>query len=66
MDISGDGTGALVHQLYEAVQNAPAVKGMQAVMQPDRRIGSILPRWWTGEEASRRSWLAAGPRRHRY
>jgi hypothetical protein len=27
MDISGDGMGALVHQLYEAVQSAPAVKG---------------------------------------
>ena len=33
MDINGDGMGALVHQLHEAVQNAPAVKGMQAVMQ---------------------------------
>ena len=37
MDISGDGMGALVHQLHEAVQNAPAVKGMQAVTQ------------WTGQ-----------------
>ena len=37
MDISGDGMGALVHQLHEAVQSAPAVKGMQAVTQ------------WTGQ-----------------
>jgi hypothetical protein len=27
MDISDDGMGALVHQPYEAVQSAPAVKG---------------------------------------
>jgi hypothetical protein len=31
------------------VQSAPAVKGMQAVMQPDRPIGSGLPRRWTGQ-----------------
>jgi hypothetical protein len=52
MDISGDGVGAQVHQLYEAVQSAPAVKGIQAVMQLDRPIGSVLPRWWTGQKAS--------------
>jgi hypothetical protein len=52
MDISGDGMGALVHQLYEAVQSAPAVKGMPALMQLDRPIGSVLPRWWTGQKAS--------------
>jgi hypothetical protein len=28
MDINGDGMGALVNQLHEAVQSAPAVKGM--------------------------------------
>ena len=42
MDINGDGVGALVHQLHEAVQSAPAVKGMQAVMQLDRPTGSVL------------------------
>jgi hypothetical protein len=52
MDISGDRMGALVHQLHEAVQRAPAVKGMQAVMQLDRPIGSVLPRWWTVQNAS--------------
>jgi hypothetical protein len=52
MDISGDGMGALVHQLYEAVQSARAGKGMQAVMQLDRPIGAVLPRWWTGQKAS--------------
>jgi hypothetical protein len=50
MDISGD--GALVHQLYEAVQGARAVKGMQAVMALDRPIGSVLPRRWTGQKTS--------------
>jgi hypothetical protein len=44
MDISGDGVGALVHQLHETVQSAPAVKGMQAIMRLDRPIGSVLPR----------------------
>jgi hypothetical protein len=52
MDTSGDGMGALVHQLYEAVQNAPAVKGTHAVMQLGRPIGSVLPRWSTGQKAS--------------
>jgi len=41
-------TCALVHQLYEAVQSAPAVKGMQALMQLDRPIGSVPPRWLGG------------------
>jgi hypothetical protein len=44
MDISGDGMGALLHQLHEAVQSAPAVKGMQAVMQ-------VGPAYWISSAA---------------
>jgi len=32
---------ALVHQLHEAGQGAPAVKGMQALMRLDRPIGAV-------------------------
>jgi hypothetical protein len=40
------------------VQSAPAVKGMQAVMQLGRPIGSVLPRWWTGQRpADDQGWL---------
>jgi hypothetical protein len=41
MDISGDGMGALVHQLYEAVQSAPAGKGMLAVRRLHLPINDI-------------------------
>ena len=44
MDISGDSMGALVHQLHEAVQSAPAVNGMQAVMQ-------VGPAYWISSSA---------------
>jgi hypothetical protein len=42
MDISCDGRGALVHQLHEAAQRAPAVTGMQAIMRLHRLLDQFF------------------------